>query len=767
MIDHDDDPVTHDPVPQGNGATFAQLTMAADAVGANMNPRVDLMYRRYKKRNLEAAVTGILYYASLPRYAGRLAAFTTDSETHLQYWPDPVTGLRWYCDYNPVAIRQFQLWAQTYYGDETPTTDSNGDGVTFASEYGAEYQASGNSLHPHPSLPGSWTELDPPRNPNRNLWNPAEDPDRYWMFWTNFRIELLDEWLEEVSSWITACGVPPERLYGHESNLAGGLFKNRVVPEAPSPKDGEVDARALERDYACLGSMHYQSGAGSDEWHFFEHYRRIDSEWALGEYNPLVMGDGTWADPLDVANNVQMAYDNGVHVLCPHAVGSITHPAVEWTEYNFAEGDLHGWTTNQDLVHHQNAAFYTTGIDPMLISPLYTDLYADEVDYIVTSVRVPPGGNAIQLFFQREGDPGFSGDRVVTLTPKSFPLSQTLGYIQYVFPVGDHPLWNGQIKHLRFDPASDDVGIMQIHYTALAGHNPLSESLRDLVSTYDGQPRPDMQPPSTAVPAGFVYLDDYIDPPSFQLYGTGAYDDFDPEGNFEPGAYTCGGQTLIRSILAPPPPKLGQWLVGAYRLQLPRQAMMLKYKVGLTDGAPPTNEGVRFEVTMRDENHRLWHLQDVVWREQGWSGVYSIDLADFAGQEITLSLRTHAIADAVGDNAVWGNPRLFHPLTPVPVGASNAREDEFVLEVLQNASAAPSISLHLGSGEPNEELALTIYDMEGHVVRRLLDAPLPAGTHTMSWDRRSNTGGLMPAGVYLVRAARGKQTAQGRLLLVH
>lgn len=764
-INPSNDPKDMHIIPESNGATFAQPTMADDAVGESMNPPVFLKHRHYKKRNLQAAINGILHYASLPRYAGRLAAFTTDSETHLQYWPDPATGERWYCDYNPVAIRQFQMWAEAYYGDDTPVDDSNGDGVTFATEYGTEYLDSGNSLHPHLVLPGEWCELDPPRNPRRDLWKEAIDPCRYWMFWTNFRMELLDEWLEEVSSWITDCGVPPERLYGHEDNLAAALFKNRVVPEKDSPKDGDVDARALERDYACLGSMHYGSGDHSDTWHFFEHYRRIDWDWTLGEYNPYVLGNGQWASPEDVASNVQMVYDNGVHVLCPQAVGLSSHPAVEWTEYNFAQGDLHGWTTNDDLVHHQNAVFYTTGIDPMLISPTYTNLDAEEVNYVVTSVRVPPGGNALQLFWQREGDAGFSAERVVTLTPKSFPLSECQGWIQYVFQVGEHSLWNGQIERLRFDPVSDDVGTMQIHYIALVGHNPLSEALRDLVAAHDGQPKPNLKPVASPVPASLTYLDDYIDTPGFQMYGAGEYDDFDPEGDFMPGARTCGGQTLNRSILAPPPLNMGQVLVGAYRLLLPRQWMQLKFKVGLADGGPATNEGVRFEVALRDEHHRLWHLQDIVWREQEWSGVYVVDLADFAGQEVTLSLRTHAIADAVGDNAVWGNPRLVTRLMPEPVGRTQAAADEFLVEVT-SADDGPRILLQLGSGLPNEDVVLTVYDVEGHVVKRLLAAPLPSGRHAFSWDGRSNTGGRMPSGLYLVRAVRGKRSDQGRLLLV-
>jgi len=109
LLDPDNDASTFD-MPAGDERSFATLSLASDEVAAAMG--YTLLHRTYKRRNLEAAVDGILFYGSLPRYAGHVAAVTMDSEHHMNIFQDLTTGKRWYCDYNPIVIREYQIYLE-------------------------------------------------------------------------------------------------------------------------------------------------------------------------------------------------------------------------------------------------------------------------------------------------------------------------------------------------------------------------------------------------------------------------------------------------------------------------------------------------------------------------------------------------------------------------------------------------------------------------------------------------------------------------------
>ncbi len=49
----------------------------------------------------------------------------------------------------------------------------------------------------------------------------------------------------------------------------------------------------------------------------------------------------------------------------------------------------------------------------------------------------------------------------------------------------------------------------------------------------------------------------------------------------------------------------------------------------------------------------------------------------------------------------------------------------------------------------HSDAALRIYDMQGRVVRTLVDGPMAAGSHSVAWDGRSSGGHALPAGSYL------------------
>ncbi len=63
-------------------------------------------------------------------------------------------------------------------------------------------------------------------------------------------------------------------------------------------------------------------------------------------------------------------------------------------------------------------------------------------------------------------------------------------------------------------------------------------------------------------------------------------------------------------------------------------------------------------------------------------------------------------------------------------------------------------------------VSLTIYDVEGRVIRRLLDRRLEAGRHAVDWDGHGAGGQPLAAGVYFYRVAIGDFVASRKLTLV-
>ncbi|MBK6900948.1 MAG: hypothetical protein IPH09_17395 [bacterium] len=63
-------------------------------------------------------------------------------------------------------------------------------------------------------------------------------------------------------------------------------------------------------------------------------------------------------------------------------------------------------------------------------------------------------------------------------------------------------------------------------------------------------------------------------------------------------------------------------------------------------------------------------------------------------------------------------------------------------------------------------MRLTIHDLAGREVRRLVDVRLPAGRHTSPWDGRDKAGQALPAGTYLARLQAGDRVETEKLSLV-
>ena len=95
--------------------------------------------------------------------------------------------------------------------------------------------------------------------------------------------------------------------------------------------------------------------------------------------------------------------------------------------------------------------------------------------------------------------------------------------------------------------------------------------------------------------------------------------------------------------------------------------------------------------------------------------------------------------------------------------------------------AAASGQLELGPPTPNPFRAATaipfalpqrgrvhlrLLDLQGRVVRTLIEGELPAGTHRLQWDGRDDHGELVRSGVYFVKLSTSEGDAMRRAIFV-
>jgi flagellar hook assembly protein FlgD len=61
---------------------------------------------------------------------------------------------------------------------------------------------------------------------------------------------------------------------------------------------------------------------------------------------------------------------------------------------------------------------------------------------------------------------------------------------------------------------------------------------------------------------------------------------------------------------------------------------------------------------------------------------------------------------------------------------------------------------------------LTVYNILGQEVIRLIDREFPAGSHTAVWDGEDENGQSVASGIYLYRIEAGRQTASRKMVLM-
>ncbi|MFN0149305.1 MAG: FlgD immunoglobulin-like domain containing protein [bacterium] len=94
------------------------------------------------------------------------------------------------------------------------------------------------------------------------------------------------------------------------------------------------------------------------------------------------------------------------------------------------------------------------------------------------------------------------------------------------------------------------------------------------------------------------------------------------------------------------------------------------------------------------------------------------------------------------------------------------------------SSAPVAFQLHPGAPNPfqrqttiafdlpqSASASVSVYNVSGALVRTLLDGPIAAGRHAVSWEGRDDRGGEVAQGVYVLRLESGSNVATRKVVL--
>ncbi len=119
----------------------------------------------------------------------------------------------------------------------------------------------------------------------------------------------------------------------------------------------------------------------------------------------------------------------------------------------------------------------------------------------------------------------------------------------------------------------------------------------------------------------------------------------------------------------------------------------------------------------------------------------------------------------------WGTPTVnlpdglvgnANPCTPADVANGSPLMSDGAIVLPNPARGMCSVSFDCPSAGP---VHITVLDVNGRVVRNLLDGPLTAGRHTIAWDGRDGAGRTLANGVYITRVQAGPLVRIGKAVL--
>ena len=141
-------------------------------------------------------------------------------------------------------------------------------------------------------------------------------------------------------------------------------------------------------------------------------------------------------------------------------------------------------------------------------------------------------------------------------------------------------------------------------------------------------------------------------------------------------------------------------------------------------------------------------------------------LLETGSWDITFAAPDHIPQTFYGVSTVWGTPTVLDvQLISDTVGLSDAPAAATAYMGAYPNPFNPKTTLRFRLARAGEA-TLTVHDMRGRQLRRLVGETLPAGEHVTEWDGRDEDGQELGSGMYLVRLRAAGTEESGKLILL-
>lgn len=145
----------------------------------------------------------------------------------------------------------------------------------------------------------------------------------------------------------------------------------------------------------------------------------------------------------------------------------------------------------------------------------------------------------------------------------------------------------------------------------------------------------------------------------------------------------------------------------------------------------------------------------------------AIAASNFAGNEFSLAAQVAGLDNKSSLIASLGH---IYEVVETPAGntlaasAENTTPQEYALSAYPNPFN-PSTQIHFAMKETGLA-TVRVYNLNGQLIRELLNEPRAAGEHTVPWDGRDHRGVAVASGVYFIRFEAGTAVKQSKVMLV-
>ena len=130
-------------------------------------------------------------------------------------------------------------------------------------------------------------------------------------------------------------------------------------------------------------------------------------------------------------------------------------------------------------------------------------------------------------------------------------------------------------------------------------------------------------------------------------------------------------------------------------------------------------------------------------------------------------LNRDGILDVFTANSTSGNLSVFAPAGTIPTGVEAPPVSIARARLDQNAPNPfnPETTIRFAVPETGP-VQLSIYDVHGRLVSKLVDGLVPAGEHAIRWNGRSSAGEPAASGVYYYRLQTARENESRKMVLV-